>query len=125
MREVDIMSSFRHENILSLIGVVLRDSNNSPWMVFEYMPYGDLAEVLRANSPILRSPTPGLQALSKVRLFLNNSSFNMNYSYLLLISMKYIKWRMMYSFLELFILRPYFPKFQPLIILLDFPSNCN
>lgn len=66
MREVEIMSTFRHENILSLIGVVLRDSGNSPWMVFEYMPYGDLAEVLRANSRQLRSPTPGLDPLTKV-----------------------------------------------------------
>ncbi|XP_034949744.1 tyrosine-protein kinase transmembrane receptor Ror-like isoform X2 [Chelonus insularis] len=55
MREVEIMSTFRHENILSLIGVVLRDSGNNPWMVFEYMPYGDLAEVLRANSHQLRT----------------------------------------------------------------------
>ncbi|KAJ8680242.1 hypothetical protein QAD02_016029 [Eretmocerus hayati] len=68
MREVDIMSTFRHENILSLIGVVLRDSTNSPWMVFEYMPYGDLAEVLRTNSPTLRSPMPGFQTLSQENL---------------------------------------------------------
>ncbi|CAB0031053.1 unnamed protein product [Trichogramma brassicae] len=65
MREVDIMSTFRHENILSLIGVVERDSTNSPWMIFEYMPYGDLAEVLRANSPTFRTPTPGLPPLNK------------------------------------------------------------
>ncbi|XP_011494651.1 PREDICTED: tyrosine-protein kinase transmembrane receptor Ror-like [Ceratosolen solmsi marchali] len=65
MREVDIMSTFRHDNILSLVGVVLRDTSNSPWMVFEFMPYGDLAEVLRANSPTLRTPTPGLQPLTK------------------------------------------------------------
>ncbi|XP_014234266.1 muscle, skeletal receptor tyrosine protein kinase-like isoform X1 [Trichogramma pretiosum] len=65
MREVDIMSTFRHENILSLIGVVERDSINSPWMIFEYMPYGDLAEVLRANSPTFRTPTPGLPPLNK------------------------------------------------------------
>ena len=66
MREVDIMSTFRHENILTLIGVVLRDASNNPWMVFEYMPYGDLADVLRENSPTLRSPTPGLQPLTQV-----------------------------------------------------------
>lgn len=66
MREVEIMSTFRHENILSLIGVVLRDSGNSPWMVFEYMPYGDLAGVLRANTRQLRTPTPGLRPLTKV-----------------------------------------------------------
>lgn len=66
MREVDIMSTFRHENILSLIGVVLRDTTNNPWMVFEYMPYGDLAKVLRDNSPTLRTPLQGLHTLSKV-----------------------------------------------------------
>ncbi|XP_015511028.1 tyrosine-protein kinase transmembrane receptor Ror [Neodiprion pinetum] len=65
MREVDIMSSFRHRNILFLIGVVLRDATNSPWMVFEYMPHGDLAEVLRANSRQLRCSTPGLPPLTR------------------------------------------------------------
>ncbi|XP_012259968.2 muscle, skeletal receptor tyrosine-protein kinase-like [Athalia rosae] len=65
MREVEIMSAFRHPNILFLIGVVLRDANNNPWMVFEHMPHGDLAEVLRANSRQLRCPTPGLPPLTK------------------------------------------------------------
>ncbi|XP_076245437.1 muscle, skeletal receptor tyrosine-protein kinase [Calliopsis andreniformis] len=68
MREVDIMSTFRHRNILSLKGVVLREANNSPWMVFEYMPYGDLAEVLRSNSPQLRSFKPGVQPLTSETL---------------------------------------------------------
>lgn len=66
LREVEIMSTFRHQNILSLIGVVLRDAGNNPWMVFEYMPHGDLAEVLRANSRQLRSSIPGLEPLTKV-----------------------------------------------------------
>ncbi|GLV38614.1 Ror [Carabus blaptoides fortunei] len=60
MREVDIMSAFRHANILSLIGVVLRESGMSPMMVFEYMPHGDLAEVLRANARWYPS-SPGSQ----------------------------------------------------------------
>ncbi|KZC04523.1 Muscle, skeletal receptor tyrosine protein kinase, partial [Dufourea novaeangliae] len=68
MREVDIMSTFGHRNILSLKGVVLRDVNDSPWMVFEYMPYGDLADVLRSNSPQLRSSKPGLQPLTQKSL---------------------------------------------------------
>ncbi|PSN47551.1 hypothetical protein C0J52_08384, partial [Blattella germanica] len=68
MREVDIMSAFRHCNILSLIGVVLRDSGNSPWMVFEYMPHGDLAEVLRCNSRQFWKPIPGLAPLTKESL---------------------------------------------------------
>ncbi|KAL6447910.1 hypothetical protein ACFW04_000169 [Cataglyphis niger] len=65
MREVDIMSTFSHTNILSLKGMVLRDATNNPWMVFEYMPYGDLAEVLRANSPQLKLSKPGVQSLTK------------------------------------------------------------
>ncbi|XP_015121598.1 tyrosine-protein kinase transmembrane receptor Ror [Diachasma alloeum] len=70
MREVEIMSTFRHDNILSLIGVVLRDSSNSPWMVFEYMPYGDLAEVLRANSRQFSSCSiAGLEPLTKDSLY--------------------------------------------------------
>ncbi|KAH6946783.1 hypothetical protein HPB50_015307 [Hyalomma asiaticum] len=48
-REVQIMSSFKHENILKLLGVVFKESGTIPWMVFEYMAYGDLAELLRSN----------------------------------------------------------------------------
>ncbi|KAL6258099.1 hypothetical protein P5V15_010017 [Pogonomyrmex californicus] len=65
MREVDIMSTFGHTNILSLKGMVLRDTTNNPWMVFEYMPYGDLAEVLRSNSSQFRSSKSELQPLTK------------------------------------------------------------
>ncbi|XP_076635602.1 muscle, skeletal receptor tyrosine protein kinase [Colletes latitarsis] len=68
MREVDIMSTFGHKNILSLKGVVLRDANNSPWMVFEYMPYGDLAEVLRSNNRQVRSSKSALQPLTQESL---------------------------------------------------------
>ncbi|XP_063838898.1 tyrosine-protein kinase transmembrane receptor Ror-like isoform X1 [Ostrinia nubilalis] len=50
VREVSIMSAFRHPNILTLIGVVHRDDiGASPWMVFEYMKWGDLAGVLRGS----------------------------------------------------------------------------
>ncbi|XP_018333274.1 tyrosine-protein kinase transmembrane receptor Ror-like [Agrilus planipennis] len=61
-REVDIMSTFRHGNILSLLGVVLRESGLSPMMVFEYMPHGDLAEVLRSQNhpPDPEKPMPTL-----------------------------------------------------------------
>ncbi|KAL4715130.1 hypothetical protein ACJJTC_012177 [Scirpophaga incertulas] len=49
-REVSIMSAFRHPNILALVGVVHRDDiGASPWMVFEYMEWGDLAGVLRGS----------------------------------------------------------------------------
>ncbi|XP_026323679.1 tyrosine-protein kinase transmembrane receptor Ror-like [Hyposmocoma kahamanoa] len=50
VREVSIMSAFRHPNILTLVGVVYRDDiSASPWMVFEYMEWGDLAGVLRGS----------------------------------------------------------------------------
>ncbi|CAH0392803.1 unnamed protein product [Bemisia tabaci] len=52
MREVEIMSAFKHPNILTLVGVVPREGLKNPWMVFEFMPYGDLAEVLRRNSQV-------------------------------------------------------------------------
>ncbi|XP_033228838.1 muscle, skeletal receptor tyrosine protein kinase-like [Belonocnema kinseyi] len=69
MREVDIMSTFRHPNILLLKGVVLREIGHSPWMVFEYMPYGDLTEVLRANSPHhFRSSRSDLEPLTRESL---------------------------------------------------------
>lgn len=47
LREVEIMSAFRHPNILSLLGVVQKDEHVNPMMVFEFMPHGDLAELLR------------------------------------------------------------------------------
>ncbi|XP_065211620.1 muscle, skeletal receptor tyrosine-protein kinase-like [Planococcus citri] len=53
LREVEIMSSFQHPNILTLIGVCPQGSSTPPWMVFEFMPLGDLAELLRSNNPRL------------------------------------------------------------------------
>lgn len=32
MREVEIMSAFQHENILSLLGVALKGNNALPWI---------------------------------------------------------------------------------------------
>ncbi|KAH0953922.1 hypothetical protein HN011_004321 [Eciton burchellii] len=65
MQEVETMSAFHHENILSLKGIVYHNGTNIPWMVFEYMKYGDLTKVLRANSPQLNSLRPDVQSLSK------------------------------------------------------------
>ncbi|XP_022663702.1 NT-3 growth factor receptor-like isoform X2 [Varroa destructor] len=49
-REVLIMANFSHPNILKLIGVVYKDNDVVPWMVFEFMQHGDLAELLRVNA---------------------------------------------------------------------------
>ncbi|KAF7996941.1 hypothetical protein HCN44_002587 [Aphidius gifuensis] len=68
MREVETMSSFKHENILSLIGIVQHDTNTSPWMIFEYMLYGDLADVLRSNSQEFKNDIPGLAPLNRESL---------------------------------------------------------
>nr|XP_022327491.1 tyrosine-protein kinase transmembrane receptor Ror-like isoform X2 [Crassostrea virginica] len=53
-REVEIMSNFNHDNILSLLGVITKDVGDSPYMIFEYMIHGDLAELLRRNDPVMR-----------------------------------------------------------------------
>ncbi|CAG2175282.1 unnamed protein product, partial [Oppiella nova] len=48
-REIEIISTFNHKNLIKLIGVVVRDSHTMPYMVFEYMMFGDLAELLRTK----------------------------------------------------------------------------
>ncbi|XP_064121915.1 tyrosine-protein kinase transmembrane receptor Ror-like [Macrobrachium nipponense] len=65
LREVEIMSAFRHENILSLIGIVGTEPGGTPWMVFEYMPYGDLAEVLRSCNKQFYANDPPVKSLGK------------------------------------------------------------
>ncbi|CAL4157222.1 unnamed protein product, partial [Meganyctiphanes norvegica] len=67
LREVEIMSAFRHDNILQLVGIVTQGSESclsTPWMVFEYMAYGDLAEVLRSCSPPFYSNASPIKELS-------------------------------------------------------------
>ncbi|XP_042212937.1 mast/stem cell growth factor receptor kita-like isoform X2 [Homarus americanus] len=64
-REVEIMSAFKHENILSLIGIVATELGKTPWMVFEYMAYGDLAEVLRSCSKPFYSNDSPIKSLSR------------------------------------------------------------
>ncbi|XP_064598011.1 BDNF/NT-3 growth factors receptor-like [Liolophura sinensis] len=54
-REVEIMSAFDHDNILKLLGVVVDGVGQSPYMIFEFMKHGDLAELLRCNDPIIRT----------------------------------------------------------------------
>ncbi|XP_015787696.1 tyrosine-protein kinase transmembrane receptor Ror-like [Tetranychus urticae] len=48
-REVEILSNFRHPNIVKLIGVT--NEEVTPSMVFEYMALGDLTEILRKCDP--------------------------------------------------------------------------
>ena len=50
--EAQITLGFKHENVLSCLGISTGPSGE-PWMVVEYMRFGDLAEVLRANSGVL------------------------------------------------------------------------
>ncbi|KAL1458323.1 hypothetical protein WDU94_008484, partial [Cyamophila willieti] len=68
MREVEIMSSFRQANILSLLGYVPKEPGKKAWMVFEFMPHGDLAEVLRGNSGHFQVNNPDLPKLNKEHL---------------------------------------------------------
>ncbi|KAK5646760.1 hypothetical protein RI129_005224 [Pyrocoelia pectoralis] len=80
-REVDIMSAFRHNHILSLVGVVIREGGFSPMMVFEYMPHGDLAELLR-EQPKLTSSDTHLPLLSRKDLMLIAMQISSGMSYL-------------------------------------------
>uniref|UniRef100_A0AAR5P991 Protein kinase domain-containing protein n=1 Tax=Dendroctonus ponderosae TaxID=77166 RepID=A0AAR5P991_DENPD len=76
-REVEIMSTFQHPNILSFIGVVLRgkEENLSPMMVFEYMEHGDLAEVLRVqHQPPSGDAKPRLRPVDLLRVALQIAS---------------------------------------------------
>ncbi|XP_050529113.1 tyrosine-protein kinase transmembrane receptor Ror-like [Daktulosphaira vitifoliae] len=70
MREVEIMTYFRHQNILTLIGVCPQEDKYSPWMVFEYMAYGDLTEVLRNSSEQFTSYSSDLPILDKDALLI-------------------------------------------------------
>ncbi|KAK6166186.1 hypothetical protein SNE40_022943 [Patella caerulea] len=54
-REVEIMGAFDHDNILRLIGVVTENVGDTPYMVFEYMVHGDLAELLRKTDRALQN----------------------------------------------------------------------
>ncbi|XP_071039748.1 tyrosine-protein kinase transmembrane receptor Ror isoform X2 [Parasteatoda tepidariorum] len=58
-QEVSIMSTFNHQNILQLMGVVIKESYTSPWMVFEFMQYGDLAQLLRSSCRT--NPQPAIE----------------------------------------------------------------
>ncbi|GAB1605568.1 BDNF/NT-3 growth factors receptor-like [Argonauta hians] len=60
-REVEISSSFDHDNILRLLGIIIYDARETPYMVFEYMIHGDLAHLLRKNDPDLKTANPGVK----------------------------------------------------------------
>ncbi|XKL61133.1 hypothetical protein PGB90_008190 [Kerria lacca] len=68
MWEVEIMSSFNHPNILSFIGLCPSEILNPSWMVFEYMPFGDLASVLRNNGHNFWTSIPSLPKLTSESL---------------------------------------------------------
>lgn len=48
-REIELISDLRHDNIVCILGVVLKEEPLC--MLFEYMTQGDLHEFLIANSP--------------------------------------------------------------------------
>lgn len=45
---------------------LVSEPGKKPWMVFEYMPHGDLADVLRGNSGHFHVNNPDIPRLSKV-----------------------------------------------------------
>ncbi|XP_037085289.1 NT-3 growth factor receptor-like [Pollicipes pollicipes] len=79
IREVEIMASCRHQNIVSLLGVLVQDTAVTPWMVFEYMAYGDLAELLRKNAPKWGSPQSSALDMGTLHSFADQVASGMEY----------------------------------------------
>ncbi|EFX87321.1 hypothetical protein DAPPUDRAFT_4188, partial [Daphnia pulex] len=61
LQEAEIMVSFSHPNILSLKGI----PNIGPWLVFEYMALGDLAQLLRSANGNLFAKTKTAHCLNQ------------------------------------------------------------
>ncbi|KAF0302853.1 Tyrosine-protein kinase transmembrane receptor Ror [Amphibalanus amphitrite] len=79
IREVEIMASCQHGNIVSLLGVLVQETGVTPWMVFEYMAYGDLAELLRKNAPKWGSPQGSALDMSTLHGFAEQVASGMEY----------------------------------------------
>ncbi|KAL5237174.1 hypothetical protein ACI65C_004584 [Semiaphis heraclei] len=82
MREVEIMTYFRHPNILTLIGVCPQEDKCSPWMIFEFMAYGDLTEVLRNSSDQFTNYSAHLPNLDKDALLVISLQISAGMKYL-------------------------------------------
>lgn len=80
-REVEIMSAFDHDNILELLGIVTDTTRDTPYMVFEYMLHGDLAELLRKTDPSIRGTEPTFP-LRKVDLIFITTQISNGMKYL-------------------------------------------
>jgi len=55
LKEAQLMSNFKHEHILQLLGVCL--DNDPNFIIMELMENGDLLSYLRSNRPLLVSKT--------------------------------------------------------------------
>jgi proto-oncogene tyrosine-protein kinase ROS len=53
LKEAQLMSNFKHEHILQLLGVCL--DNDPNFIIMELMENGDLLSYLRSNRPLLVS----------------------------------------------------------------------
>lgn len=56
LKEAQLMSNFKHEHILQLLGVCL--DNDPNFIIMELMENGDLLSYLRSNRPLLVSNAP-------------------------------------------------------------------
>lgn len=50
LQEAQLMSQFKHKNVLRLLGVCLEQ--DSPWLILELMEAGDLLSYLRSSRPL-------------------------------------------------------------------------
>lgn len=68
--EAEITLGFEHQNVLSCLGISIGPIGE-PWMIVEFMRYGDLANVLRTNSGVLSlqsSDSPTLEMIDLLRI---------------------------------------------------------
>ena len=66
LEEATIMKDFKHENVLSLIGVVIK--NNKPHVVLPFMQHGDLRNFVGNERNVLHIPfRPGSRSFALSR----------------------------------------------------------
>lgn len=58
LQEAQLMSNFKHDHILRLIGVCLNQNECLLYIVMELMESGDLLSYLRNNRPAINKPSP-------------------------------------------------------------------
>lgn len=74
LQEAQLMSNFKHDHILRLIGICLNNNNSLLYIVMELMEGGDLLSFLRNNRPTANKPTTSLMLSDLVSMCVDVAS---------------------------------------------------